>query len=75
MECRGKSVSKRLSNLIDTRIIARKTNGQNVFSYVNFDEIYTTGVEANLGIPSEIFLRLMPDTNYYTPSIKQKEIR
>lgn len=36
-------------NLIDTRIIARKTNGQNVFSYVNFDEIYTTGVETNLG--------------------------
>lgn len=37
------------SNLIDTRIIARKTNGQNVFSYVNFDEIYTTGVETNVG--------------------------
>ncbi|NAS30016.1 TonB-dependent receptor [Flavobacteriaceae bacterium R38] len=35
------------SNLIDTRIIARKTNGQNVFSYVNFDEIYTTGLELN----------------------------
>lgn len=37
------------TNLIDTRIIARKTNGQNVFSYVNFDEINTTGVETNLG--------------------------
>lgn len=36
-------------NLIDTRIIARKTNGQNVFSYVNFDEIYTTGLEVNSG--------------------------
>lgn len=36
-------------NLIDTRIIARKTNGQNVFSYVNFDEIYTTGIEINTG--------------------------
>lgn len=34
-------------NLIDTRIIARKTNGQNVFSYVNFDKIYTTGFEVN----------------------------
>ncbi|MEP3211384.1 MAG: TonB-dependent receptor [Maribacter sp.] len=32
-------------NLIDTRAIARKTNGQNVFSYTNFDEIYTTGLE------------------------------
>jgi len=36
------------TNLIDTRIIARKTNGQNVFSYVNFDEIYTTGAELNV---------------------------
>jgi outer membrane receptor for ferrienterochelin and colicins len=36
-------------NLIDTRIIARRTNGQNVFSYVNFDEIYTTGLELNTG--------------------------
>lgn len=34
-------------NLIDTQIIARKTNGQNVFSYMNFDEIYTTGFEIN----------------------------
>lgn len=32
-------------NLIDTRAIARKTNGQNVFSYTNFDRIYTTGLE------------------------------
>lgn len=34
-------------NLIDTRIVARKTNGQNVFSYVNFNRIYTTGAEFN----------------------------
>ena len=38
-----------VKNLIDTRIIARKTNGQNIFSYVNFDEIYTTGFEINTG--------------------------
>jgi outer membrane receptor for ferrienterochelin and colicins len=36
-----------INNLIDTRIIARKTNGQNVFSYINFDEVYTTGFEIN----------------------------
>ena len=36
-----------IQNLIDTRVIARKSNGQNVFSYVNFDEIYTTGGELN----------------------------
>jgi outer membrane receptor for ferrienterochelin and colicins len=37
-----------IQNLIDTRIIARKTNGQNVFGYVNRDNIYTTGVETDL---------------------------
>jgi len=36
-----------INNLIDTRIIARKKNGQNVFSYKNFDQIYTTGFEIN----------------------------
>ncbi len=35
-------------NLIDTRIIARKNNGQNVFSYQNFDEVFTTGLELNI---------------------------
>ncbi len=35
-------------NLIDTRAIARKTNGQNVFSYTNFNRIYTTGLELDL---------------------------
>jgi outer membrane receptor for ferrienterochelin and colicins len=33
------------TNLIDTQIIARQFNGQNVFSYRNFDEVYTTGLE------------------------------
>ena len=37
------------SNLIDTQVIARKFNGQNVFSYRNFDEVYFTGAEINLG--------------------------
>ncbi len=38
------------TNLIDTRIIARLNNGQNVFSYVNFDEVFTTGLEFNSSI-------------------------
>ncbi|NBC56861.1 MAG: TonB-dependent receptor [Bacteroidetes bacterium] len=37
-----------IQNLIDTRIIARKTNGQNVFGYINRDNIYTTGFETDL---------------------------
>ena len=39
-----------ISNLIDTRIIARKTNGQNVFSYYNVNEIYTQGLEFNASL-------------------------
>ena len=38
----------RVKDLIDTRVIARKTNGQNVFSYHNIDEISTFGCEFNL---------------------------
>lgn len=36
-----------INDLIDTRIIANKTNGQNVFSYFNIDEVYTQGFEFN----------------------------
>ena len=36
-----------ITNLIDTRVIARKSNGQNVFSYSNVDEVYTRGLEFN----------------------------
>lgn len=36
-----------ISNLIDTRVVAQKTNGQNVFSYLNIDEIFTYGIEYN----------------------------
>ncbi len=46
------------TNLIDTRIIARQTNGQNVFSYVNFDEIYTTGLELNASYKFNNYLRI-----------------
>lgn len=36
-----------ISNLIDTRVVAQKTNGQNVFSYFNVNEIFTYGIEYN----------------------------
>ncbi|TAI48130.1 TonB-dependent receptor plug domain-containing protein [Flagellimonas allohymeniacidonis] len=35
-------------NLIDVRILASKTNGQNVFGYINREEVYTQGVELDL---------------------------
>lgn len=36
-----------INNLIDTSPIARKTNGQSVFSYFNFDEVITQGIEVS----------------------------
>jgi len=35
-------------NLIDTRILASKTNGQNVFGYLNRERVYTQGLEVDL---------------------------
>jgi len=37
-----------IRNLIDIRVIANKTNGQNVFSYYNINRVYTTGFEVNI---------------------------
>ena len=34
-----------IEDLIDTRVIANKTNGQNVFSYFNIDKVVTQGLE------------------------------
>ncbi|MEO0527149.1 MAG: TonB-dependent receptor [Bacteroidota bacterium] len=35
-------------NLIDTRILAAKTNGQNVFGYINRESVFTQGIETDL---------------------------
>lgn len=37
-----------VDNLIDTEAVARKTNGQSVFTYVNRNEVFTRGVETRL---------------------------
>ena len=36
-----------INDLIDTRVIANKTNSQNVFSYYNVHKVYTQGLEFN----------------------------
>jgi len=36
-----------INNLIDTQIIATKTNGQSVFSYTNVNKVFTQGIELN----------------------------
>ena len=41
----GNFFNNSAKNLIDTRVIANKTNGQNVFSYYNVNEVSTYGVE------------------------------
>jgi outer membrane receptor for ferrienterochelin and colicins len=44
-----------VDNLIETQRIALKTNGQSVFSYFNFDKVYTQGIETELYInPSSL---------------------
>ena len=37
-------------NLIDTRVLAAKANGQQVFGYINRERVYTQGVEAELSV-------------------------
>jgi outer membrane receptor for ferrienterochelin and colicins len=36
------------NNLIDTQILASRTNGQNVFGYINRESVYTQGLELDL---------------------------
>lgn len=64
-------------NLIDTRVIARKTNGQNVFSYFNFDKIYTTGLECNTNyrITDNIRLSAGYQLLYAFDKEKEKQIK
>lgn len=37
-----------VDNLIETQVVARKTNGQNLFSYTNLNSIFTQGIETEL---------------------------
>lgn len=64
-----------VDNLIQTQAIARKTNGQNVFSYLNLNKAFTQGIE------SEINKQLVLNSQAFTVSVgyqfleaKDKEI-
>lgn len=37
-----------IRDLIQTQAVARKTNGQSVFSYFNLDQVFTQGIETDL---------------------------
>lgn len=47
LKCKVNLFRNDLKNMIDTRIVAQKSNGQNVFSYFNISKVYTQGVEFN----------------------------
>ncbi len=40
-----------IENLIETQIVARKTNNQSIFSYINLREVFTQGAEVNVSYP------------------------
>lgn len=47
-----------ISNMINTVAIARKTNGQNIFSYRNMEEVITQGFDVNVDYP------ILPSLNF-----------
>jgi outer membrane receptor for ferrienterochelin and colicins len=53
-----------VDNLIDTEAIARRTNGQSVFTYVNRREVFTRGVEARLDVRPAPGLRVQLGYDY-----------
>ena len=48
INCKVNAFRNNISDLIETAPIARKTNGQNVFSYFNVAQVVTQGVETQL---------------------------
>ncbi|MBQ4821702.1 TonB-dependent receptor [Aquimarina sp. MMG016] len=60
-------------SLIDTRILAPKTNGQNVFGYINRNEIYTQGLEVDL--KHEPFQNLSLSAGYQLLYAYDKEVK
>ena len=60
-----------VDNLIDAEAVARKTNGQSVFTYVNRNEIYTRGVEARLALRPTSALRMQFGYDYLEAKDRQ----
>ncbi|MBT8253555.1 MAG: TonB-dependent receptor [Flavobacteriaceae bacterium] len=60
-----------IDDLIDTRIIANKNNGQNVFSYYNINSVYTQGLE--YGVSWKIIKSLRLSAGYQLLYAKDKD--
>lgn len=61
-----------VKNLIETQIVARKTNSQSVFSYANLREVFTQGIEFNSSYLLLKHLKLMAGYQYLIA--KDKEV-
>lgn len=62
-----------IKDLIDTRTIAMKTNGQPLYSYYNIHKVYTEGMEADASLP--LFnKRLVISAGYQFLLAKDKQV-
>jgi len=60
-----------VDNLIDAEAVARKTNGQSVFTYLNRNEVFTRGVEARLTLRPTSALRVQLGYDYLQAKDRQ----
>lgn len=60
-----------VDNLIDTEAVARKTNGQSVFTYVNRNEVFTRGIETRLTLRPATGLSLQLGYDYLEAKDRQ----
>jgi outer membrane receptor for ferrienterochelin and colicins len=62
-----------ISNLIDTRVIATKVNGQSVYSYYNLERVFTqgAGLEATLPLADD---RLLVTAGYQFLEARDKQV-
>jgi len=60
-----------VDNLIDTEPVARKANGQSVFTYVNRNEVFTRGVEARFTVRATTALRVQLGYDYLEAKDRQ----
>jgi outer membrane receptor for ferrienterochelin and colicins len=64
-----------LQDMIDTQPVARKNNGQFVYSYRNLQEVITQGVELNVTYKLSTYWRLSAGYQYldaFEPSVKER---
>lgn len=60
-----------IKDLIEVLPVAKKTNGQNVFTYFNLNRIYTQGIETNISITPANNLTLSVGYQYLDAKDKQ----